>query len=132
MRLPTLRNIERTVTRVTSSSPWVVSILASTAAVGLVSLVGGDSPVRHVVALWFLFTCPGMALVPLLEIDDPVFEWSLIVATSLAVDAIVAVAMVYADVWSPMSGLLVIMLLTLLGALVQSILPAYRESTRKR
>ncbi len=132
MRWPTLRSIEQTATRMMSSSPWIVSVLASTVAVGLVSIVGGDSPVRNVVALWFLFTCPGMALVPLLGIDEPVFEWTLIVVISLAVDAIVAVVMVYANVWSPESGLVVIMLLTLLGALIQSVLPAYRKSIRKR
>jgi hypothetical protein len=119
MRLPIPRNPEALLRHVTSS-PWVLGVVVSTAALGLAMIVAGDSPVRQPVALWFLFTCPGMAFIPLLGIDDGVFEWTLIVTVSLAIDAIVGVVMLYAGVWSPGAGLVILMGLALLGASIQS------------
>ena len=98
---------------------WAVAIVGSAVITVLLTLADLRSPVRVVSALWFLLVCPGMAVVRVLRVRDAVAEWTLAVALSLGLDALVAEAMLYAGVWSPASALLVLTGIGIAGAVLQ-------------
>jgi hypothetical protein len=81
--------------------------------------LGAHGPVRGVLALWFFLTCPGMAIVGLLRIEDRLAEALLGVALSIAIGMLVALAMVLLHVWSPNVAAASLIALTLAGAVAQ-------------
>ena len=111
---------------------WVpVLVLLSTAGLGLVTVGNLFGQYRLWVVLWFLLVCPGMALLPLLRLKQPALEISLGVALSLALDTMVAGIMLYAGLWSPEHGLLVLAGITVSGAVLQVVL-GERSTARQR
>jgi uncharacterized membrane protein len=78
------------------------------AAVGVVAalLVVTDSnaAVRPFVVLPFLLAGPGLALVSLLDLDEPLEEVVLAIALSVSLDVLVALVMLYGRFWSPAAG----------------------------
>ena len=98
---------------------WPAIIGASALAAGLLALLDVASPLRPLAALWFMAICPGMAFVRLLRLDDPVAEWSLAIALSIALDAIVAAVILYSGVRSFKWGLGVLIVLSLIGTAIQ-------------
>ena len=74
---------------------------------------------RYPLAFWFLLVCPGMAFMPLLELDDGLAEWVLAIALSLAIDLALALVMVYTGWWQYEWGLLILMMLCLVGISLQ-------------
>ncbi|HEU0113475.1 MAG TPA: hypothetical protein VFQ80_02300, partial [Thermomicrobiales bacterium] len=86
---------------------WPLAIVGSAAATAAVTLAPPGNPLRLAVVFWFLFICPGMAVVRLLGLRDHVTELTLALALSLALDAIVAGAMLYLGMWSPAATLMV-------------------------
>src|SRR5687768_4614534 len=90
-------------TRVRARSPWLWPILISVMAVAVMLVTFGNvaAPIRPLIGFLFLLTCPGMAVVGLLRMRDGVAEWTLTLAASLAIDALVAGSMAYARAWSP-------------------------------
>lgn len=102
-----------------SSWLWPIIIILSAGAASLVTFVIPTSPMRPIVVMWFLCICPGMALVRLLRLHEPVVEWTLAVATSFAIDAIVAGIQLYAGRWSPALILEILIALSLAGVIVQ-------------
>jgi hypothetical protein len=76
-------------------------ILLIGGAAGAVFASGWQSPVRVVLVLGFLLFGPGLALGELLEVRDPVQRLAVATAASLALETIVAVALVYAGAYSP-------------------------------
>src|SRR5712692_5393413 len=98
---------------------WPAIIILSTVAAGLVTFEITDTAVRPFIVLWFLFVCPGMALVRFFRLDDLVVEWILALALSFAVDAIVAGILLYAGRWSPAGTLEILMGISLGGAVLQ-------------
>jgi uncharacterized membrane protein len=108
---------------------WPLWILAASAFVD-VSLFAGLPPVvRLVAAACFLPICPGMALVRLLRIADPVAEMAVAAALSIALEIVVALFMVYARVWSVGTGLSALIMLCVIGAVAQVIF--YRPVDRE-
>jgi hypothetical protein len=89
-------------------------------------------PGRPVIVLGFLIICPGMAWTRLLRLADPLVEWTLAVALSLAIAAVVAAVMVYGGVWNPGLGLLFIAGITLVGALLQVLRGPRVRATERR
>ena len=85
-----------------------VSAVAAVAAV----LADVGAPVQPVLVLWFVLVCPGMAFVGLIRPASPVFALALSIAVSCALAALVAQLMLFAGVWSPITGLVVLALLT--------------------
>ena len=114
-------------------SPWLwpLIILISATGAGLVTFVAIDSPVRPLIALWFLCACPGMAFVRLLRIGEGLVGFTLAIALSLALDAIVAGTMLYAGVWSPKWGLVVLIGMSMGGVAIQ-ILRSWRSMAETR
>lgn len=104
---------------------WPLGLLASAAAAGVLSNQGDSAlaGMRLAVGLWFLFFCPGMALIRLLRLNDPLQEWGLAAALSVALDTIIAAGMLYASVWSPQGTLYVLIAITAAGALAQLAIP---------
>src|SRR6266446_10380045 len=84
-----------------SSWIWPAIITVSALAAGLVNFVIPEVAGRPIIVMWFLFVCPGMVLVRFLRLSEPVAEWTLAIALSLAIDAIVAGMQMYAGLWSP-------------------------------
>ena len=98
---------------------WPILIMLSALAAGLVNFVFTDVVIRPMIVFWFLFVCPGMVLVRFLRLKEPVAEWTLAIALSFAIDALVAAVFLYAGRWSPLGILSLLIVLTLGGALVR-------------
>ncbi len=111
---------------------WPLTILASAAAVAsAMAFLAPGNPVRLIVGFWFLLVCPGMAVIRLFGIEDRVTEWTLAAALSLALDTIVAGAMLYAGMWSPQATLLTLIGVCVVGAFLQ-IAGAFRSERTGR
>ena len=93
----------------------IVLLLAAIAAI----VTDAAQPLRALAVLGFLVLCPGMAFVRLLRLKDAWAEWTLAIALSLAIDALVATFILYVGLWSPTWILVVIAILTLAGVLFQ-------------
>jgi hypothetical protein len=101
--------------------PWVwpALILLSVVMVGLTVFVFPMLPARPLIVFWFLFVCPGAALVRFLGIQEPVSVGTLAVAISLSLDALIAGCQMYAGYWSPALTLVILMALTVACLLIQ-------------
>jgi hypothetical protein len=99
-------------------APWTWVILSSAIAAILLMLMPGDAQIQATVALWFFLVCPGMMLVRFFRLDDPVFEWTLAVVLSLAVDTFIAGALLYAHLWTPTGAFWIVLALTVGGTLL--------------
>jgi hypothetical protein len=107
---------------------WTAA-LSAVAALTLV-LADSDSALRPAVLFWFLLVCPGISLVAMLDLESAWTELTLAIATSLALDTLVAVVMVETRLWSPTAGVLGLGVLTLLGAAVQLVAARRRTAPR--
>ncbi|MBA2631068.1 MAG: hypothetical protein H0U84_08630 [Thermoleophilaceae bacterium] len=96
--------------------PWPWLIVLSAFAVGAVSAAGDSSPIRTVLAVWFLLLCPGLALVGLMRLNDVWGELTLGVAISVALDTVVAAGLLYAGLWSPPAAFAILAAVSLAGA----------------
>ena len=102
-----------------SSWLWPAFILLSALAAGLVNFVIPGVGGRQIIVMWFLFVCPGMMLVRFFKLSELVTEWTLAIALSLAIDAIVSGIQMYAGRWSPAVTLGILIGFCLLGVIVQ-------------
>lgn len=100
---------------------WPAVIISSSIVVGILTFADIESPLRPVISLWFLFFCPGMAIVRLVGVDEMGVELTLAVAVSLALDSLVALVMLYAGWWSPKGSLGVLIGVSFAGAGLQII-----------
>ena len=98
---------------------WPLVIVLSGALLTTLMATDVQSPVRIVLALWFLLVCTGMAFVPLLSIERPLTELGLGVIASIAVDSVVTTAILLVGDLSPATGLLALEALCLLGCTAQ-------------
>lgn len=102
-----------------SSRLWPAIILLSAIATGVVNFVTPGMVGRPLIVMWFLFVCPGMALLRFLHDNTPAVQWTLAIALSLTLDAIVAGTLLYAGKWSIGATLAIIMVLSMVGAIAQ-------------
>jgi uncharacterized membrane protein len=102
---------------------WPTLIVASTLATGVLVFGGFDAPLRSIVVLAFLLVCPGLALVRLLRIREPVTEVTLGVALSVALAVVVPGTMLYAGAWSPQLGLALLIAATLAASVHELLRP---------
>jgi uncharacterized membrane protein len=91
---------------------WPLIATASALLAGALVLGGVQSPVRVLVVLWFVLVCPGIAVVRLLGLGDPVAELTLAVTVSIALAAVVSGVMLYTGLWSPHATLFVLIAFT--------------------
>jgi hypothetical protein len=102
---------------VKSNSLWSLLIVLFALVAGIFAFAVADTRIRSAVVLGFLIICPGMMLVRFINLREPLFEWVLALALSLAVDAIVAGILLYTGRWSPTSAFVILLGLTVVGAL---------------
>ena len=74
--------------------------------------LGWVSPVRVVVALGFLLVGPGLAVTELLDVRDLAQRLAIATAVSLAVEALVGLALLYAGAYSPGLTFAIVLALT--------------------
>ena len=98
---------------------WPVTIIYSSIAAGLVTVVFPGTMLRPALIMWFLFICPGMAVARFFQFNETVMEWTLAIALSFAIDAFVAGILLYAGWWSPLRILGILIVLCNYGALMQ-------------
>ena len=98
---------------------WPIILILSAIAAGLVTFVLPAISVRPIIVIWFLFICPGMVLVRFLRLKEPVVEWTLALALSFSIDAIMAGIQLYAGRWSPTETLVILISLCIGGAIMQ-------------
>ena len=96
-----------------------ILILGLAAATDMVLAVNAPLPLRAVIILGFLLVGPGLGFVPLLRIRQASVEITLILALSLALDTLVAEAMVLAEFWSFGLALAVLIAFSVTGAVLQ-------------
>lgn len=95
-------------------------------AVAVAALLGDASTGRTLIVAAFLLLGPGLALVGLLEIEDPWALLALAFGASVALDTAVALMLFYVTGWSPGAGLAIVVAVTVAAALAQT-LRAARE-----
>ncbi len=91
-------------------------LLASVLVLGLVLVAGGASPLRTLLVVWFLLACPGLALAPLIGLNDAIGTATVAITLSIAIDIIVVGMLLYAGAWSPVAGYLMLAAVTIAGA----------------
>jgi hypothetical protein len=89
-------------------------------ALHILSDVPSLDTVRAAVTLAFMAGGPGLALMGLLALDDLLLELSLALALSLVLETILAMAMLLLRHWVPSDGLIVLEVVTVIGALAQA------------
>lgn len=97
---------------------WPMILLLSTLAVCLAAFLDWQSPLRLIIALWFMVVCPGMALVRVFGLRLPVSSWTLAIAFSLAIDSTVGIALLYSGNWSWQTGLIILGSITVAGSIL--------------
>ncbi len=111
-----------------SGRPWPLVIVVSAAALTVAAGLAAPSAVRGPLALWFFLFCPGIAIVGLLEIADPLAEVMIAVAVSISIGMLLSLAMALTDTWSWVAASVILIAVSLAGATAQ----ARRRSNRQR
>jgi hypothetical protein len=98
-----------------------VAVRATVTTVSGVAAVAGvlwevGAPVQPVLVFWFVLVCPGMAFVGLIRPPSLLFELTLSIAVSCALAVVTAQALLFARAWSPVTGLIILAALTMVGA----------------
>jgi hypothetical protein len=92
----------------------LVSVVVFAASVA----AGIGTPLRPLVASWFLLACPGLALAPLIA-RDPAALWTLAISLSVAIEIILGLALLYTGLWSPTALAAVVAAISVGGATMQ-------------
>jgi uncharacterized membrane protein len=98
---------------ISMSKAGVIATLMLSILAGAAYAADWQSPVRTALGVAFLFLAPGLAVVELLAIEDPLMRIALVPGISIAVGTLVAVSLVYADAYSPGLALALLEALTL-------------------
>jgi hypothetical protein len=86
------------------------------AVLGLVAtfaVAADELPLRELTVGLFLAIGPGLAVIWLIGITDPIARLALVVPVSLAVDALVVSMVLYLGIWSPELVMYLVVLLTI-------------------
>jgi hypothetical protein len=94
-------------------------VVLSLVALVTVVVAGAGAPLQPLVACWFLLVCPGLALAPLLDLEDPWDELGVALGISVALDIVLATALMYAGAWSPALVVGLLAVISLAGAAAQ-------------
>jgi hypothetical protein len=100
-------------------SRWPGVILGSGLALDLLVAEGATGPVRLVLALWFALGCTGMSIAPLLPVPGPLAQLAAGLAAGLALDTLLATAIVEIGGLSVTTGLLALQAVTLFACSLQ-------------
>jgi hypothetical protein len=106
-----------------STWQWPVALLLSVAATWIVYALPLQTALRPFIVLWFLAVCPGMTLVRFLRLPGTITRWTLAVAVSLMLEALLTSVQLYSGHWSPTFALATVSALCVIGAVVQLCIP---------
>lgn len=101
--------------------PYLISVLAAVSVV--LVLLELSIPPRAPLVLAFATICPGMALVRLLRLGEPLTEFLLAIVVSLALAAVVATIPIYLGIWNARLSLLIIVAVALVAVLADLLRP---------
>jgi dsDNA-binding SOS-regulon protein len=101
---------------------WPSALTVSAVLIALLFAADLNTPLRPILALWFLLVCPGMSIVRIFDVQELLLEWVLAIALSISLAGIVSAIMIYTATWSPALGLWILIAITLLGVIVQTLL----------
>ena len=79
----------------------LVTIVVTSVACALLYGLDVDSPVRTAAALGFILLAPGLAVLAILRIDEPMLQLALAPSISLAAATLVAITFISASWFSP-------------------------------
>jgi uncharacterized membrane protein len=117
-------------------SVTIRTAVAAGSALLAVAAVLGDvgSPVQPVLVFWFVLVCPGLAFAGLAHPSSVSFSLAFSVAVSCALAAVVAQVMLYAGVWNPLTGLIALAEITVVGCAIDLVVDgrARRPTTGSR
>lgn len=99
----------------TWSGAWSRLIILAAVATVILAVLAVQGPLRPAVTLFFALTCPGMALIRLLGLRDPLVELSLGIALSVAIAGLVGGGLLYFGLWSPEGGLAILIMIAAVG-----------------
>jgi hypothetical protein len=103
---------------------WPLIIVLSAVGAGVAVIADIGSPARPALTFWFLFVCPGMAYVRLLQFNELWLELTLAVPLSMALSVLVSLLMVYTNTWSPVGALVTLIALSMVGVFLQLLVPS--------
>ena len=106
------------------------AVLGFALAVGVSALLGEASTGRTLVVTVFMLLGPGLALVGLLEVEDPWALLALAFGASVAIDTALALLLLYVTGWNPGVGLAMLVAMSVAGALAQTARAARKASAR--
>lgn len=98
---------------------WPAVLVVSLLLYVAVLLADVGSPIRPLMAAWFLLICPGLAVVPLARLRDPLVEVVAVLSVSLVLDLLVSMSLLYVGVWTWQRAVAVLGYFALLGAAAQ-------------
>jgi len=111
---------------------WPGIVAVSTAAIVVVTVLQIGPPLAPPVAFWFVFVCPGLPYVRLLDLRDPLNEFLLAIALSLSIESIVSLVLLWRSAWTSGRMLQVVIAITLLGVLLDADRTGWRSVTTSR
>jgi hypothetical protein len=98
---------------------WLIVVVASSVVAVLATIAAIGDALSMAELLWFLAVIPGLPYVRMLwKHADPVAFWLTVVGLSLAIDTVVAEALLYAHAFSAVSAVSVLAGVACLGAVV--------------
>ena len=103
---------------------WPVFLVVSTVIVGILIGFGDGGTVQLVAIILYLLFCPGLALIRLVRLSDPLAEFVLAIASSIALDLLLAETMVLLHLWSPAAGFFALAIFCFSSAFLQYAIPA--------
>lgn len=98
---------------------WPTIIICSALAALMAMLVFPGTILRPALIIWFLFICPGMALVRFLHLKELVDKLALALALSFSIDGIVAGIYLYAGHWSPAEILITLAITSIVAVVIE-------------
>ena len=101
---------------------WPTFVLVAVVALILCVFVFPDTPLRGPVVLLFVALCPGIALVPLIQLGDLFIELTISIAVSISLSGIIVIIFLYAHDWSLATMLWVLVGLSIAGSIAQLII----------
>ncbi len=98
---------------------WPIAISITALLAGTFAWANTGGMLRSAIIFLFMLVMPGLAYTRLFHFRDFLVEIVLAVAISLAVGTIVAEIMLFLHIWSPNTGLGVLIAVSLVGAYLQ-------------
>lgn len=99
---------------------WPEIVTASTVMMALVVRLGLGPPLAPIIAVWFVFVCPGLPYVRLLNLREPLTEALLAIALSLSIEAVVGLVLLRTATWTSVGMLQIVLAITVVGVLLDA------------